>query len=85
MIIQLNEGDVEIPPDLKTLDVYREWAKSLDYPTRGRFSFFQGELWMELEKERLFSHNRIKLRIGVVLEQLAADMEIGYVFTDRAC
>ena len=51
------QGNVRIPNWAVDLESFRRWAKSDDYPERGWFSFLNGELWVDLSIEKLFSHN----------------------------
>jgi Uma2 family endonuclease len=74
---------VRIPPWVVDLDSFRRWARSDDYPEHGGFSFFNGELWVDLGMEQLFSHNRVKTRYNSVLDTLTASEDLGYYFSDN--
>ncbi len=81
--IRLN-GRSTIPPWVGDLNSFREWARSDDFPKEGRFAFLNGTLCADLTTEQLFTHNRVKTRITSVLDQLIADADLGYFFSDRA-
>jgi len=75
---------IHIPGNIKDLASFRRWARSKQFPERGRFAFLSDRLWMELDMEKLFTHNRLKVLIGSVLDQLARSAKLGYFFGDRA-
>jgi hypothetical protein len=48
------EDDVRIPESVVDLASFREWALSPKFPERGRFSYLDGELWIDMSPVRLF-------------------------------
>ena len=73
-----------IPPDIVDLESFRRWARSDDFPERGRFSYLAGKLWVDLSMEQLFTHNKVKTRFAAVLDTLVEDNKLGHYFSDRA-
>jgi Uma2 family endonuclease len=72
---------VRIPP-LSDQEAFRRWARSPEFPERGRFSYLNGELWVDLSMEQLFSHNRVKPKFAAVLDGFVDAEELGYYFSD---
>lgn len=66
---------VRIPDSVVDLDSFRAWAKSDDFPERGHYSYLNGELWVDLMPEQLFTHNSVKVEFAHVLH--------GHFKTDR--
>jgi Uma2 family endonuclease len=79
--IRLDE-DIRIPAGIDDLESFRRWARSKDFPERGRFAYLGGEIWVDLSMEQLFTHNRVKTRISSVLDELTASADLGYYFSD---
>lgn len=52
-------------------------------PEHGWFSYLNGEVWVDLSMEQLFSHNRVKTQFTVVLGGLVETGGLGYFFSDR--
>jgi Uma2 family endonuclease len=77
------EDKVHIPSWVVDLDSYRRWAKSDDYPSHGWFSFLDGELWADLSKEQLFTHNLVKTEFTGVVAPLVKAQRLGYFCSDR--
>jgi Uma2 family endonuclease len=75
-------SDAHIPGWVCDLPSFRKWADSSEYPDRGKFSYLQGELFVDLELEELFSHNLIKTELSIELGRLIRDAERGYFFSD---
>ena len=75
--------DVRIPSAIDDLDSFRAWAATPEFPTRGRYSFLHGEIWVDLSMEQPFTHNRVKLRMSMTLDTVATADALGYVFADR--
>jgi Uma2 family endonuclease len=73
---------VDIPADAHTLEGFRRWARSPDFPSQGRFAYLRGRIWVDLSMEQAFSHNLPKSRINSVLNQLVEEKKLGYYFHD---
>jgi Uma2 family endonuclease len=76
------EDKVRIPTGIDTLDAFRRWARSPDFPARGRFAFLAGDLWIDLTVEDLFLHNRVKTCVTADWHALVAAEDLGYCFSD---
>lgn len=84
MVPILFSDRILIPAGIDDVEAFRRWAKSDAFPERGRFAFLGDRLWVELEREQLFTHNRVKMLVSGVLDQLARSDKLGYFFSDRA-
>ncbi|MFN0196827.1 MAG: Uma2 family endonuclease [Planctomycetaceae bacterium] len=71
-----------IPAGITDLASFRRWADSELYPTRGKFSFLQGQLWVDLNLEQLFTHNQVKTKLTATLSQFVDANNNGYLFSD---
>ena len=71
-----------IPSWVNDLESYRRWARTDDYPERGWVSFLNGEIWVDMSMEQLFTHNQVKTEFTVVLGGLMKGEELGYYFSD---
>lgn len=79
----INLADEAFIPDwISDLASFRRWADSQEYPTRGRYAFLQGQLWVDLTMEQLFTHNQVKTKLTAALSQLVDAENNGYLFTD---
>jgi Uma2 family endonuclease len=56
----LFEEAVSIPPDLFSLEKFRDWAHSRSFPRRGRISYVAGALEVDMSPEELETHNKVK-------------------------
>ncbi len=73
---------VWIPEWIDDLESFRRWADSPDFPDDGRISFLEGEIWVDVSMEQLFTHNAVKSELARVLHGLAKTDRQGYFFTD---
>jgi Uma2 family endonuclease len=73
---------VRIPDSVVDIDSFRRWAKSDQFPDRGRYSFLNGELWVDLMPEQLFTHNDVKLAYAEVIRRLFKATRRGRFFGD---
>ncbi len=71
-----------IPAGITDLASFRRWADSELYPSRGKYAFFQGQLWVDLTKEQLFTHNQVKFALNLDLGNLIRTVGLGYLFVD---
>lgn len=78
------EDRVRIPGWVDSLESFRRWARSGAMPEHGWISYLNGELWVDLTMEQLFSHNQVKSAFVAVLWNLVDAENAGYFFSDRA-
>ncbi len=75
--------EVTIPDTAYTLDGFRDWVNSDDFPERGLITYFQGDVIVDMSPERIESHNKVKAEIGRVLGNLVRQLDCGVFYTDR--
>jgi len=56
---------------LSDLASFRCWATSAASPERIPVFYLSGEVWIDMSKEQLFSHNQLKLCVSMVLVSLS--------------
>lgn len=76
------QEDVRIPLHVGDLESFRTWAKSDEFPERGRYSFLNGELWVDLVPEQLFTHNDVRMEYGAIIRGLLKASRRGRFFGD---
>lgn len=76
-------GELFVPSSAQSLEGFREWALSEEFPDRGRFTFAAGELIIDMSPEYLETHNFLKTEITSVIYGLARKRGLGRVFGDR--
>ncbi|MEO8495374.1 MAG: Uma2 family endonuclease [Planctomycetota bacterium] len=80
--IVADTGIVQVPLALTTLDAFREWIHSDDVPEKTRAHFLDGEVWIDMSTEQLFSHNQVKNALTIALGGLAMSGGIGRYLPD---
>jgi Uma2 family endonuclease len=76
------EEDVRIPDWVRNLRSFRRWAHSDEFPERGWVSYLKGEVWVDMTKEQLFSHNQVKGEFASVLSGMVKTDRLGLFFPD---
>ena len=74
----LIDEEVLIPGWVVDHESYRRWARSDEFPERGRFSFINGMIWVDRTMEKFFSHNLVKAEFNGILGPLVKATDIGY-------
>lgn len=82
MPIVIADIDVTIPDFIRDLASFRRWARSDDFPEKGRFAYLNGKLWMDPSMEAGFSHNAVKTEVSAVLSQIVKQEALGRYFSD---
>ena len=82
--IIVNSEGLRIPAGFADLESFRQWARSDDFPERGRIDYVSGEVDIDISPEDLTTHGTPKAAIlfrfhGIVVEE----MDAGIVVTDR--
>jgi len=75
--IVLDRERVHIPAWVCDLTSFRRWAHSETFPKTGRICYLKGEVWVDMSKEQLFSHNQVKQEFNVVLGSLVKAAQLG--------
>ncbi len=78
------DDTVDIPDTAWTLEGFRAWALSGDFPERGRIDYLAGSIEVDMSPEELRAHVLVKTAIGVTLHELVARRETGNVYIDGA-
>jgi Uma2 family endonuclease len=82
--VQLETDRVRLPGWVVDLESFRRWSDDADFPETGQVSFLKGEVWIDMSKEQLFSHNDVKTEIASVLRQLVKAQRSGRYLGDGA-
>ena len=78
------DDTVDIPDTAWTLEGFRAWAISRDFPERGRIDYLAGSIEVDMSPEELRTHVLVKTEIGVRLHGLITDPGRGAVYIDGA-
>jgi Uma2 family endonuclease len=73
---------VTVPEWVCDFESFRRWVKGDDLPERFRIWYLQGEVWIDMSKEQIFSHVLVKTEYTIVLGSLAKRDKIGLYLTD---
>lgn len=76
--------EVSMPANLTTLDRFRAWVHSDEYPERGRFSFLNGAIAIDMSPESLLHHNLVKSEIVTGVRLWLRSHPVGRCFGDGA-
>jgi Uma2 family endonuclease len=78
-------GGILIPAEAATsLDAFRLWARSEEFPERGRIDYLQGTIEVDMTPERLESHGIPKTELVAYIHRIVKGSKAGRVFSDRA-
>jgi Uma2 family endonuclease len=78
----LDALSIRIPAGAARLDGFRAWATSDAVPDRGRFSFIDGALYIDMSPEELDTHNKVKTEVGRALGNLNRELDLGEYYSD---
>jgi Uma2 family endonuclease len=73
---------IVVPRSAATLDGFREWAVSDDFPERGKITFVAGEVIVDMCPESIESHNLIKAEISTALYTFVRKQKLGRFLVD---
>src|SRR4051794_8862343 len=79
------EGEiVRVPAWVSGLESFRRWTNADEFPETGRISFIQGEVWVDLSREDLFTHCEVRSAITQAIYPLVKAGQLGHYFTRGA-
>jgi Uma2 family endonuclease len=73
---------IAVPESARTLAGFRAWAVSDEFPDRGRISFIDHEVLVDMSPERLEVHAKVKHEIGRVIANLCKSSGTGAYYPD---
>src|SRR5262245_28023839 len=73
---------LHIPPTAFTLAGFREWVKSDEFPEKLRVTFINGEIFLDMSKEELETHAKVKAETCRVLLNLNHELDLGDLYLD---
>lgn len=76
------EDRLELPLEVRTLDEFRRWALSDDFPEGGRIDFIKGNIEIDMSPENVYTHGSPKTAIVARIWTVASDLDLGDVFSD---
>jgi len=79
VVIQHPES-FRVPEWVIDLNSFNRWLEEPDFPEEGRIDFLQGEIWIDMSEEEVWSHNQAKAEFTVVLGGLAKAERRGRFF-----
>jgi Uma2 family endonuclease len=83
MVTFVIESDqVSVPEWVTDLDSFRRWADSEDFPEAGRICYLNGEVWVDMSKEQIFTHVDVKTEIVAVLRPIVKTARMGRLLGD---
>jgi Uma2 family endonuclease len=80
----IESEQVSIPGWVTDLASFRRWADSDEFPETGRICWLDGEVWVDMSKEQIFTHVLVKTEITTVLGGLVKAAELGLFLSDGA-
>lgn len=90
--IVLDDQRVHIPTWVDGLDSCRRWLQSNDFPEDGRICYLDGDVWIDISREQIFSHNQVKDEFNVVVGAAVKQQRVGryyrrlrYLFWSKPC
>ena len=77
-----DRAKITIPVWVTDIDAFRRWFDSEELPEKFRAWFLDGEVWVDMSKEQVFTHVDVKGAIFAVLWVLAHAARTGRVYQD---
>lgn len=78
-----NEDRIEIPGWIDSLDSFRRWALSDEFPERGRIDYIDGRIEVDTMVEDFYLHGTPKSEVARVILSRVKESDLGEVLIDR--
>jgi len=83
-ITSQDEKTVVIPAGIDSLNAFRHWVFSGGFPERGRISYLDGVMEIDMSPEEIDSHVTLKGALTNSMWQFVEEFDLGRVFADGA-
>jgi Uma2 family endonuclease len=80
--IVVYDDAIHIRDGISTLAEFRRWLHSDEFPESGRICYLSGQVWVDMSKEQIFSHNQVKQEFNLVIGGLVKAKRLGRYFPD---
>ena len=77
-------GLIEVPPSAYTLEGFTQWTYSENFPERGRITFVNGRIIIDMSPERYETHNKLKSALSRVIDTIIDEEDLGEFYGDGA-
>jgi len=71
-----------LPTSIFTYEGFCDWAASDAYPERGRISYLNGEVYIDMSPEEIETHNKVKAAVNRVIGNLNEELDLGEDYPD---
>jgi Putative restriction endonuclease len=71
-----------VPGWVVDLDSFRQWVDTDAFPDEGRIWWLNGEVWIDMSKEQVFTHLLMKQEVNLVLGGLVKTGQLGLYLPD---
>jgi Uma2 family endonuclease len=72
-----------MPVGSMTLDDFRKWTSSDDFPETGKIAYMGEEVFIDMSPERIDSHGAVKVEVCTTVHALVRKKKKGRMFFDR--
>jgi Uma2 family endonuclease len=73
---------VSVPDWVLDLESFRRWLDSDELPEKARISYLQGEVWLDMSKEQVYTHLLVKHEFTFTLTGLVKAANLGVIYPD---
>ena len=80
--IVAESGEITVPDWVMDIESFRKWVDSPEFPEKGRIWWLRGEVWADMSREQIFTHNAVKTEFTATLHSLSRREKLGRVFAD---
>ncbi|MCI0640408.1 MAG: Uma2 family endonuclease [Gemmataceae bacterium] len=71
---------LHIPRDIHTLDGFRRWVLSDEFPEKVRVTFLRGEVYLDMGMEEIRTHAAVKVEVGGTIWNLNDEIDFGDIY-----
>jgi Uma2 family endonuclease len=71
---------LHVPADAHTLDGFRRWVLSDEFPEKLRVMFLDGEIYIDMSTEEIRSHAAVKAEVALVILGLNRKLDLGNIY-----
>lgn len=83
MVTVWNEDDeIAVPDWVRNINSFRRWLDLESVPEKRKIWWLQGEVWIDMNKEQLYSHNRLRTTVTSKLFTFTEKEDLGVFFSD---
>src|SRR5262245_51095446 len=76
------DSKIAVPEWVRDVESFRRWSETDDFPQDRPVWWLNGEVWIDMSREQIFTHNLARTQVTIVVGYLVQTLNLGLFLSD---